>query len=368
MTSNRNYEDLPIMNIGGFFVGIAGSSSRIPSEKWRDLARKIGEEIMRRGHRMVSGGCSGGITQFCADAASSWLKKNNKEEEIKYRIISIVPEEEGYAYIRDGQFLICKELNRKKRRPFMASIMDVLITVAGSEPMDNELRGTKAEGRACFNVGTPVIPIRLTGGASLDLWSDINKKYSKHPLYKDIIRTPPWKKLDNPSIDQTNLAIAAVDLAERMAWLKLATDRSISPSTFSNRVFVIMPFNNDLDPVWKIIKRVFKSPIYNIPINLECNRANGTLIGLIDESILNQIHVAPFVIADLTGYNPNVLYELGYALGIGKRAILINQSPDKKIIDLANQNQIGYELNNLKILEEKLVEAINQLLGLREKE
>jgi predicted Rossmann-fold nucleotide-binding protein len=356
MASNSYYEDLPIMNIGGFFIGIAGSADRDRAPQCYDLADIVGREIMARGHRLVSGGCSGGVTQFCAEAAASWLKMHAKEIEIKYRIISIVPEQEKFAFINLGQFLICKDRTREERRPLMTSIMDALITISGGG-------GTRSEGEACLRVGTPVIPTAATGGASRELYSTICKAHQENPVYKNILTTPPWKKLEKTALSYEELAVVAVDLAEIMADLKSKTDRSVSSCRFANKVFVIMPFKEDMKPVRQIIEDIFESKRFNIPSDLTCTRVEETLRGRIDDSIAEQIHKAPFVIADLTGNNPNVLYELGYSLGIGKRALLINQSPADSAIDIANLIQIPYDLKNLGQLQGQLVDGIKQLCG-----
>jgi uncharacterized protein (TIGR00725 family) len=360
MTSDGKYEDLPDMNIGGFFIGIAGSADRDSGQehqqKWYYLAEAVGKEIMARGHRLVSGGCSGGVTQFCAEAAASFLKAQNKGEEVKYRIISIIPEKKKFAFINLGQFLICKDLDRYWRRPLMASVMDALITISGGD-------GTQSEGEACFKVGTPVVPIAAAGGASQYLYSKICKQYSHNPIYSNILATPPWEKLEKSALGSEELAVAAVDLAERMAESKSNVQRGISSCLFPKKVFVIMPFKEEIDPVWQTIEDVFEKPHFKIPAGLKCARAKEALRGRIDESILNQIHEAPFVIADLTGNNPNVLYELGYSLGIGKQALLINQSPAHSAIDVANQIQIQYDLKKMEKLKEQLVEGINQICG-----
>jgi uncharacterized protein (TIGR00725 family) len=353
MTSDGNNANLPIMDIGGFYIGIAGSADRALEPKCYELAGIIGQEIMSRGHRLVSGGCSGGITQVCAEAAASWLKDNHKDKEIDFRIISIVPEKEQFPSIKDGQFLICKGLDRSGRRPMMASIMDALITVSGGD-------GTKSEGKNCFNIGTPVIPIAGTGGSSQKLYSKISNTYAENPLYKHVLTTPAWRKIEKSALSHSELAIEAVNLAEKMADIKSKVDRSFSACLFPNKVFIIMPFEKELNPVWQTIQKVFENTYYN-PSNLKCTRADEKLTGKVDESFLDQIYDAPFVIADLTGNNPNVLFEMGYALGIGQRALLINQSPGDSVIDVANLIQIEYDINDLGQLEKKLADGINQL-------
>ena len=59
---------------------------------------------------------------------------------------------------------------------------------------------------------------------------------------------------------------------------------------------------------------------------------------LIWENILR----ADLIIADLTGRNPNVFYELGYAHALHKNTVLITQSIDDVPFDLRHRQMIKY--------------------------
>ena len=43
------------------------------------------------------------------------------------------------------------------------------------------------------------------------------------------------------------------------------------------------------------------------------------------EDIVGNIHTADLIVADLTGLNPNVMYELGIAHGLDKPVIMVAQ-------------------------------------------
>jgi len=51
----------------------------------------------------------------------------------------------------------------------------------------------------------------------------------------------------------------------------------------------------------------------------------------IDQSIRQIIERSDFVIADLTGNNPNVMYEIGFAQGIGKSVLPIVQESEGQV-------------------------------------
>lgn len=51
----------------------------------------------------------------------------------------------------------------------------------------------------------------------------------------------------------------------------------------------------------------------------------------LEEQIHGAIRRANLVIADLTGANPNVLFEVGMAIGLNKAVLLISQAPGKDV-------------------------------------
>jgi nucleoside 2-deoxyribosyltransferase len=50
-----------------------------------------------------------------------------------------------------------------------------------------------------------------------------------------------------------------------------------------------------------------------------------------EQSIRQMIEHSDFVIADLTGSNPNVMYEVGFAQGLGKSVLPIVQDSEKQV-------------------------------------
>jgi len=73
--------------------------------------------------------------------------------------------------------------------------------------------------------------------------------------------------------------------------------------------FVLMPFAPEFDGIWAAIRDTLQSQ----ELNLICRRADDFRAPNILETILRGIAQAEFVLADLTGANPNVFYELGIA-------------------------------------------------------
>src|SRR5262249_12547919 len=87
-------------------------------------------------------------------------------------------------------------------------------------------------------------------------------------------------------------------------------------------VFVLMPFSEELKLVWKDhIKKVVSA------LNLVAKRADDFFTShAVMEDIWGAICDAKVIIADCTGRNPNVFYEIGIAHTIGKPVVLTTQN------------------------------------------
>ncbi|HEX8599420.1 MAG TPA: hypothetical protein VF952_12995 [Chloroflexia bacterium] len=83
-----------------------------------------------------------------------------------------------------------------------------------------------------------------------------------------------------------------------------------------NLVFVMMPFNEDMDDVYSAIKGECSR------LGLRAARVDENVgSGFIIREITDLIERAEFLICDLTYERPNVYYELGYAHGVGNEAL-----------------------------------------------
>lgn len=124
-------------------------------------------------------------------------------------------------------------------------------------------------------------------------------------------------------------------------------------------VFVLMPFHKRFDTVWNL---AIKPSV--VALRLSCKRADDFLHTKdIMAEVRKDIRRARFVIADLTGNNPNVFYELGYAHALGKPAILLTQNREKIPFDVSGVYNIQYHAGNrLSELTPRLKEMVRQLL------
>lgn len=111
--------------------------------------------------------------------------------------------------------------------------------------------------------------------------------------------------------------------------------KSTAPKPF---VFVLMPFDEKFDDIYKFgIKEAAKEEgAYAERIDEQI-----FLEGIL-ERIFNQINKADIIVADMTGRNENVFYEVGYAHALGKIVLLLTQNVDDIPFDLKNKQHIVY--------------------------
>jgi hypothetical protein len=125
-------------------------------------------------------------------------------------------------------------------------------------------------------------------------------------------------------------------------------------------VFVLMPLATDFDDIYRFgIKGAADD------VGAYADRVDEQIFqeGIL-ERIFNQIAKADVVVADMTGRNPNVFYEVGYAHALGKMVLLLTQNADDIPFDLKHRQHIVYagKIDTLrKQLAAQLRWAINEV-------
>ncbi len=124
--------------------------------------------------------------------------------------------------------------------------------------------------------------------------------------------------------------------------------------------FVVMPFGGDLEKVYnEAILPALKS------INCKSIRSDKQLEPIIIEGIHLGIKNSNVCIADLTGFNKNVLYEVGISHSSKTPTVLITQdNPENLPFDLKHYRVITYKLDELVKLQEKISKVVKNLLEL----
>lgn len=126
--------------------------------------------------------------------------------------------------------------------------------------------------------------------------------------------------------------------------------------------FIIMPFT---EPWSKRIYRIISECLSNDLNDIQAVRADDLFGQDVLLDIWKAICESEIVVAEVTGKNPNVFYELGMAHSVGTDVILISQSADDIPFDLKRYRHIIYDDNEdgTKELREKLVKTYRDRTG-----
>jgi len=120
-------------------------------------------------------------------------------------------------------------------------------------------------------------------------------------------------------------------------------------------VFVAMPFKKDTDDVFYY---GIQQPVR--AAGFICERIDReTLTSDILDQVKKKIETAALVIADLTGTNPNVYLEVGYAWGKGRPTLLLLKDEQELRFDVRSQRCLKYE--RIKDLEDALNKELSEL-------
>jgi len=124
-------------------------------------------------------------------------------------------------------------------------------------------------------------------------------------------------------------------------------------------VAVMMPFSKEFSDIFEVIKKSCSET------GLDCLKANdiwenSTFI----QDIFELIFTSKIVVADFSGKNPNVFYEVGIAHTLGKTVIPITQSINDVPADLGHHRALKYLPNTegYKDLQKELIKRLKTLI------
>jgi hypothetical protein len=127
-------------------------------------------------------------------------------------------------------------------------------------------------------------------------------------------------------------------------------------NTAPHDVFVAMPFLESLRPVWEDHIRTAVASV-----GLSVARADDFFTAdSIIRDVWNAIVQSRVMIADCTGRNPNVFYEIGLAHVLGRPVILITQDGEDVPFDLRHIRYIQYQYTprGMEVFEQRLIETL----------
>jgi hypothetical protein len=172
--------------------------------------------------------------------------------------------------------------------------------------------------------------------------------------------TELWEKV------QQALDLSLTELANLQDWSAtilhplFGRAEPLGPDTHRLDVFVLMPFTAELKPVFD--DHIRKTAMH---LNLTIQRADDMFGSrAIMQDIWENICNSRLVIADCTGRNPNVFYEIGIAHCVGTPVLLITQRPDDIPFDLRSIRYVPYEYTprGMVVFESALAASIESMI------
>lgn len=107
-----------------------------------------------------------------------------------------------------------------------------------------------------------------------------------------------------------------------------------------------MPFSPEFDDVYAAIKQAVENATTSM--SGRCFRLDDARpAGRITDRLLSELHAASFCVADLSGCRPNVMWEVGFAMALGKPTIILTQKLTELPFDIKDMQGIEYSRNHL---------------------
>jgi hypothetical protein len=163
----------------------------------------------------------------------------------------------------------------------------------------------------------------------------------------DLYETNGWQRL-----------MFALDLRAARTYDLEALSEAAAPShqrSAQLSAFVAMPFSKEFEDIYYYgIQRAADAS------GFMCDRVDQvSFIGDELESIKRRIRSSAVVVADLSGANPNVYLELGFAWGASIPTVLIVQDVRDLHFDVRGQRYLEY--TSIRVLEERLTAELTSL-------
>ena len=251
-----------------------------------------------------------------ASAAADMLPPGRRAE----RIVTMENPDPGRAEVFHlGRIEAPRGRTQQARRISFVRGLDALIAVAGGS-------GTAQELALAAELGVPVLALPMFGGTARAHW-DLYRAEWLAWVGADDTAARRW---ESPASDDAAVAAALEMLAlflARLPW----------------RCFVVMPYRDRYAGLYDAAIEPAIRAIGDIPLRLDRAGQAGDVV----VQIRANLAACDYAVVVLDGLRLNVLYELGFAHGAGKPAILLNRARSQRIarvpFDIASQQRLEYE-------------------------
>lgn len=190
------------------------------------------------------------------------------------------------------------------RRFNLVTAADGLVTIRGEG-------NTRAVLELALALDKPALPMAFTGGDSRTLWDNNRAAF----LQSLNLRTELISRLEGESPPPLELEGLAKEVAQAVY------------NAAKKRCLVLMPFGEGHDRFYQHVLRDAIEDANYIPHRIDIDDYAGNIPSL----FLSALERARSVVVDLTGLNPNVMYELGQVHARGINPFLIYRRPQSKM-------------------------------------
>jgi hypothetical protein len=128
------------------------------------------------------------------------------------------------------------------------------------------------------------------------------------------------------------------------------------------KCFVIMPFHETYDAVYKELSAIIEGAVPGH--ELKCVWLKDVhAAGLITEDIVHSLNTAALCVAEVSEANPNVMWETGFAMALGRPTILLSRDTANLPFDLITHRVLFYSLTQPEGLRAHLAKAVRETLA-----
>lgn len=319
-----------------------------------EFAETLGEQIIETTDLiLVTGGLEkldGAKSAVDGRVVAGALRALNGKDAAE-RIWTFLPQREysKAQRFKHGKIVPVRHSGLRSRRFTMVHQSDAVITIEGH----------KATGEIidlAWALQKPVLPLPFTEGNSEDRW----ERY-KCDLISRFSMEDEAKELEQFEGDHREILESDQDGLRRSKAVELAQlALSIVQRPLKPQCFIAIKFrDHPVEDVCTTIQEIAEE------VGLSAKRVDELApLGNIVTAIWESIRTSDILIADITGYTPNVFYELGVSHALGKPTIIILHSPDGKTpsdipFDISVEQIIAY--SGKESLREKLLDVLRRI-------
>lgn len=302
-----------ILVAGGF-----ESDDAVKKERVSAFCQALGKAVSKHGHTLLNG-CRTEFDCMIAEATYKDMQQRGDSEPdkcvISYLLAGLQPAHD-YGTIIRSRLTDWDIKGESFYIPEQVQQAQAVILVGGFD-------GTFRAANWARIAKKPLLPFTAFGGAAEKIYAQELNAFDQK--YSGLVDQLEYEQLNSVKSNCDEHAANLIALAEKVAQ--------------SRTVLVIMSYAGltDVEDAFDSFVEVCTALGYRCERLTAENAADRIL-----PEILERIERAAFVIVDLTGLQPNVFYELGYADGLGKKAIITAREDTELPFDVKDMPAIRW--------------------------